>query len=146
MSEVTTMKYKIISLFIASFLVAGFVVPTAFARDDPTTGGPNPTQDTCPDNQGDCAKTTAFSFAGCGATDVGLKCLFTEIIKFLSIGVGVAVVAGIAVGGIQYASSQGNPSGAQKGITTITNALVGLVLYLLMFAALQFLIPGGILS
>lgn len=139
------MKYKIISLFMTSLFIAGLAVPV-FAAQDPGTGGQNPSDNSCPDNQGDCAKTTSFSFAGCGSTDVGMKCLFVEIIKFLSIGVGIAVVAGIAIGGIQYATAQGNPSGAQKGITTIMNAIIGLVLYLLMFALLQFLIPGGVLT
>ncbi len=137
------MKYKIISLFVLMMFLAGFAAP-AHARDDP--GEITPQENSCPDNQGDCAEKTAFSFAGCKNADVGLKCLFTEIITFLSIGVGIAVVAGIAIGGIQYATSQGNPAGAQKGITTITNAVIGLVLYLLMFALLQFLIPGGVLT
>ncbi|MEO5690738.1 MAG: hypothetical protein ABIQ64_00960 [Candidatus Saccharimonadales bacterium] len=96
--------------------------------------------------EGDCAKTTSFTFAKCKSANVSIKCLMVEVISFLSIGVGIAVVAGIAIGGIQYATSQGNPAGAQKGITTITNAIIGLVLYLLLFALLQFLIPGGVLS
>jgi hypothetical protein len=140
------MKYKLLTLVISAFMVAGFLAPAAYALQDPGTGGANPSADSCPDNQGDCAKKTSFSFAGCKTEDVGIKCLFVEIITFLSIGVGIAVVAGIAVGGVTYSLAQGNPAGAQKGITIITNAIVGLVLYLLMFALLQFLIPGGILS
>ncbi len=140
------MKYKLLTFIICSFTVAGLMAPISYAKLDPGTGGTNPSADSCPDNQGDCAEKTAYTFAGCGSSDVGLKCLFVEIIKFLSIGVGIAVVAGIAVGGVTYSLAQGNPAGAQKGITIITNAIVGLVLYLLMFALLQFLIPGGILT
>lgn len=94
----------------------------------------------------DSAKVTAFSFGSCKKANVTIRCLVVEVIGFLSIGVGIAVVAGIAVGGITYSVSQGNPSGTQKGITIITNSIVGLLLYLLMFAILQFLIPGGILT
>jgi hypothetical protein len=78
--------------------------------------------------------------------NVTIRDLTVEIIRFLSFGVGIAVVGGIAAGGVVYATSQGNPAGTQKGITIITNSIVGLLLYLLMFALLQFLIPGGILT
>lgn len=96
--------------------------------------------------QGDCAKTTAFSFGTCGTTNVGIKCLAVEVLRFLSIGVGLAVVGGVAAGGIVYATAQGSPGKTQSGIKIITNSILALILYLLMFAILQFLIPGGVLS
>lgn len=95
---------------------------------------------------GDCAKTTSFAFAGCGTDNVGIRCLAVEILKFLSVGVGLAVVGGVAAGGIVYATAQGSPGKTQTGIKIITNSVIALVLYLLMFAILQFLIPGGILK
>lgn len=90
-------------------------------------------------------ETTAFPING-KTKDVGIRDLAVEVIRFLSIGVGIAVVAGIAIGGVTYTMSQGNPAGAQKGMTIIFNAIIGLVLYLLMFSLLQFLVPGGVLS
>ena len=142
------MKYKLLSLIVCTLTLVGLVGATASAAPigpgDP--GAPPASSNSCPDNQGDCAKTTSFSFAGCGSTDVGIKCLFVEILAFLSVGVGIAVVGGIAIGGITYATSQGNPAGTQKGIMIITNAIIGLILYLLMFALLQFLVPGGVFS
>lgn len=95
--------------------------------------------------EGDCTETTAFSFGECGTDQVGISCLIVEIMSFLSILVGIAVVAGITTGGIVYSTSQGNPGQAQKGVTIITNAVLGLVLYLLMFAIINFLVPGGVL-
>lgn len=135
------MKYKLLSIIVLAFTVAGLFAPQASARLDP--GEP---VDSCTDPS-NCARKTAFTFTtSCGNTNVTIKCMFVEIIKFLSITVGIAVVGGIAFGGITYAMSQGNPAGAQKGIAIITNAIIGLLLYLLMFALLQFLVPGGVFS
>ncbi len=94
---------------------------------------------------GETTEKTAFSFNN-KQGDVGIKDLFVEVLRFLSAGVGIAVVAGIAIGGIKYSTSQGNPAGAQQGITIITNAVIALILYLLMFALLQFLVPGGVIT
>lgn len=138
------MKYKLLSLFVAASILASGLAPQVFAAPSAGGGGGGGVEQTC-QVKGDCAET-AFKFGDCKQTDTSLECLFTEIITFLSIGVGIAVVAGIAIGGIQYSTSQGNPAGAQKGITTITNSIIGLVLYLLMFALLQFLVPGGVLT
>lgn len=96
-------------------------------------------------NPGDCAKT-AFKFGTCDNSSTGIRCVVVEILTFLSIGVGLAVVAGIATGGIVYATSEGNPSKAQKGITIITNSVLGLVLYLLLYVILNFLVPGGVFA
>lgn len=98
---------------------------------------------TAPD--GDAAKKTSFSFNG-KTTNVTIRDVLIEILKFLSVGVGLAVVGGVAAGGIVYATAQGSPGKTQTGIKIITNSVIALVLYLLMFAILQFLIPGGILK
>ena len=88
---------------------------------------------------------TSFPING-KTENVTIRDLAVEVIRFLSIGVGIAVVAGIATGGVVYSTSQGNPAGTQKGITIITNSIVGLLMYLFLFAIMQFLIPGGVLS
>ena len=67
-----------------------------------------------------------------------------DFINILSGLVGVVVVAVIIVGGIQYTTSGGDPqkvSGAKK---RIANALLALAIYLFFYAALQWLVPGGI--
>ena len=109
--------------------------------DDPFVGG-NPGTVEC-DDSGDCADKTYFKW--CGRNEaVGVNCLFNDIITFLSVGVGIAVVIGIIIGGITYSTSQGNPAQAQKGMTIIANSAIGLVLYMLMWAIVQWLIPGGV--
>ncbi len=52
---------------------------------------------------------------------------------------GALSVIFIIIGGIMYATSAGNDSQVQKAKSTITNAVVGLVISLLAFAIVSFL-------
>jgi len=66
------------------------------------------------------------------------------VINFLSIGVGVIVIIMIILGGIQYSMAGDNPQAVSAAKQRIMNALLALVVYIFMFAFLQWLIPGGI--
>jgi hypothetical protein len=68
------------------------------------------------------------------------------VIKFLSGAVGLVIVLMIVVGGVQYITSAGDPASVKAAKTRITNAITGLILFVLMFALLNFLIPGGIIN
>jgi hypothetical protein len=62
----------------------------------------------------------------------------------MSFGVGIVVVALIIVGGIQYITSGGVPQRIEAARKRIINAITALVLFIFMYALLQWLIPGGI--
>jgi hypothetical protein len=82
-----------------------------------------------------------------GATDLKNNPIIKDInliVNFLSIGVGVIVIAMIIIGGIQYSIAGDNPQAVTAAKQRITNALIALVAYLFVFAFLQWLIPGGI--
>lgn len=66
------------------------------------------------------------------------------ILMFMAGGVGLAVVGGIVYGAYMYITARGNAAQTQNGQNIIINAIVGLLLFIFMFAILQFLIPGGI--
>ena len=87
--------------------------------------------------------TTSIDF-GCDKyqTD-SISAIIMYVIGFMAIGVGIAVVAGIVWGGVTYARSDGDSSTAKQGMDTIRNAIIGLVLFIFMYAAADFLIPGG---
>lgn len=78
------------------------------------------------------------------------SCLYAKyinpIVNLLSAAVGIIVVAAIIVGAIQFSTSGGDPQKAANGKKHIQNALLGLVVYLLLFGFLQFIIPGGLLN
>ncbi len=67
-------------------------------------------------------------------------------VNILTAGVGIVAVGGIVYGSILFASAGDRSDQVKKAVGIITNVVIGLVLYFLMFALTQFLIPGGIFS
>lgn len=66
-------------------------------------------------------------------------------VRFLTAGVGIVVTIMIIVGGIQYASSGGDPQAVTAAKQRIRNALLALLAYAFVFAVLEWLIPGDLL-
>ena len=79
-----------------------------------------------------------------GVENTGLWGNLVGAIKFLSIGVGVAAVGGIVYAAILYTSAGGNAEQVKKAMGMITNTVIGVIAYALMFSLLNFLIPGGL--
>lgn len=83
------------------------------------------------------------------------KCLNTNpivtkiidpIVNFLSAGVGIVVVATIIAGGIQYSTAGSSPDAVNKAKERMTNGVLALVIYLLIFGFLQWIVPGGLFN
>jgi hypothetical protein len=68
------------------------------------------------------------------------------IVDFLSGLVGIVVVGVIILGGIQYSMAGDSPDAVGKAKQRITNGLIALVGFLLIFSFLQWIIPGGIFN
>jgi hypothetical protein len=81
---------------------------------------------------------------GCSGEGNGIVDMTFAIIRFLSVGVGVVAVGSIIVGGIQYTTSNGSPEATAKAIGRISNTAIALLIYFLIFAILNWLIPGGV--
>lgn len=81
-----------------------------------------------------------LSEANCGITRY-LK-LFINTLSAL---VGIVVVAVLVIGGIQYSTSGGDPNAAAAAKKRISNAILALVAFGLMYGFLQWLVPGGVL-
>jgi hypothetical protein len=69
-----------------------------------------------------------------------------RIIQFLSGGVGIVIILMIVISGVQYIASTGNPQATASAKNRLTNAIIALALFLMMFAILNYLVPGGLLS
>lgn len=74
----------------------------------------------------------------------GVWGLLLFAINILTAGIGVLAVAGIVYGSILYTSAGGNPEQTKKAMGIISNVVIGIVAYALMYALLNFLIPGGL--
>lgn len=151
-------------IVILSNLVIGALAALVFVFTVPqmvSAGNPRTPEQICTDAGGTWSDDEGCSCVPLGVGIDGETCPETSgdtvqenvifdwllaVIRFLSAGVGIAVTGGIVFGGILYLTARDNAGQAQKAITVITNALIGLLLYILMFAILNWLIPGGILT
>lgn len=73
------------------------------------------------------------------------KKYINPIIWFLSAAVGLAVTIGIISGGLRYAAAGDDPQKVSAAKQQIRSAIIALLAFLFLFAALQWLIPGGVL-
>lgn len=109
---------------------------------------------TCPSGQQAVSVPVDSSGSGCVAindrtTDLTKNPIFYYLrwfLIFLGGGVGLTVVGGITTGAYMYITARGNAAQVQKGQNTILNSVLGLILFIFMYAILQFLVPGGILG
>lgn len=83
---------------------------------------------------------------GCSGTGDGITQIALVAVNFLAIGVGIAVVGGIVWGALRYTTANGNAAQAQQAISIIVNAVIGLLLFIFMYAIINFLVPGGLLN
>lgn len=156
------MKIKQTILVLALFVGVGSVLidPTAAAV---TCGGVETSLISCD------SKITGDGMCSDGSTiskvsiDKGIKCadgsnptvkventgvwgLLLLVINILTAGVGIAAVGGVVYGSILYASAGGAADQVKKAKEIITNVVIGLVAYALMYSLLNFIIPGGFLT
>src|SRR5690606_28092694 len=68
----------------------------------------------------------------------------TPFVRFLSAAVGIVVVAAVIFGGIQFSTSGGDPQKVANAKKHVANAIIALLAYILLFAFLNFIIPGGL--
>jgi hypothetical protein len=101
-----------------------------------------PSGQTIEDNSPTCCPT--------GTSTSNNSCLFAKyinpLIQLLSATVGVVAVLIIIYGSVEYTTSAGDPQKAANGKRHIVGALIGLLAYLMLYAFLQFITPGGLLN
>lgn len=78
--------------------------------------------------------------------DNGIWQMLLVVINILTAGVGVAGVGGIIYGAILYTTAEDKTAQVQQAIGIIRNVVIGLVAFALMWAGLNFIIPGGVFS
>jgi hypothetical protein len=67
-------------------------------------------------------------------------------LQYLSGLIGLVIVLLIVISGIEYITAYGDPGRIKSAKTRLTNALIGLFLFIFAFAILSFIIPGGIIG
>lgn len=74
----------------------------------------------------------------------GIMWLLKQAIKILSGLVGAVAVVMFIFAGVSYAAAGDNSEKVQKAKEMMRNTVIGILLYLFMFAILNFIIPGGV--
>lgn len=70
--------------------------------------------------------------------------LIEMVMNIMTAGVGIVAVGGVVYGGVLYASAGDKADQVQKSIGVIKNVVIGLIAYAVLFAFVQYLIPGGV--
>ena len=106
-----------------------------------------------PEEDSNCCgdvKTSVIGGELCGDNSEGengtIYKLLIGVLNILTAGIGIAAVGGIAYGALLYTTAENKPEQTKKAIGIITNVVIGLVAYALMYVFLNFLIPGGVFS
>lgn len=76
----------------------------------------------------------------------GVWKLLIFALNIMTAGVGILGVAGIVYGSVLYTTASDKAEQTKKAIGVITNVVIGIVAYGLMYIGLNFLIPGGIFT
>ncbi len=74
----------------------------------------------------------------------GIFMILGIIVNVLTMGVGVLGTLGIIIAGVQYLTASGNEAQMAKAKQRIIEVVIGLVIFGVMWAVLQFIIPGGV--
>lgn len=86
---------------------------------------------------------------GSTPTDIettGIWGILILVINILTAGIGVVAIAGVVYASILYASAAGSAEQVKKAMEIITNIVIGVIAYALVYSLLNFLIPGGIFN
>ena len=72
----------------------------------------------------------------------GIYRVLNLIIDILSVGVGVLGVIGISISGIQYLTAGGNEEKTRKAKRRLFEIIIGIAVFVVMFALLKWLLPN----
>jgi len=78
--------------------------------------------------------------------NTGVWGLLLLVINIMTAGIGVIAIAGIVYGSILYSAAGDSSEKVSKAREVIRNVVIGMVAYALMYAALNFIIPGGLFT
>ncbi len=139
------MKNKLIHIITSAVTIALFAtaIVTTVAAPTYAACGKNEQEVSLPVDQGG-TKCVPINARSTDIVDNPIFFYLRNILIFLAGGVGLAVVGGIIAGAYMYITARANAGQTQQGQNMIINSIIGLLLFIFMYAILQFLIPGGI--
>ncbi len=141
------MKHTLFTIPLVATALFGslFVASPALAVVEPGTGGGTTSTSTT-----NCSiLPAAICNAAKNEKDVkksGVFLLLIWVLNILTAAVGIAAVGALVYAGILYASAGSSNEQVSKSKNIITNTVIGIVAYGLMYLALNWLVPGGVIG
>jgi hypothetical protein len=83
---------------------------------------------------------------GCKGRGNAILDLSFAAIRFLSLGIGLVIVASMVYAAIQYIGSRGDPNANAMAIKRIQSNVTALLLFVFAYAIVNYLIPGQLLK
>jgi hypothetical protein len=112
------------------------------SADGGNTASTTPTKGTTP-TSAPCPQTNLIK-VNCDPEGGGIWAVLAIILDILTMGVAILGIIGMAIASIIYITSSGNADRLAKAKSFIFNVVLGIVCYGLLYAVLQFFIPGGV--
>lgn len=81
---------------------------------------------------------------GCKGTGNPIYDMLYAVLRFMSVGVGVVLIGSMVFVGMQYSFGRGDPNTTAKAKTHMLYIFIALITYMLAYAGLNYLIPGGV--
>lgn len=138
------LKYKLttlLAIFITVFAPIAAVPAYASAFSCDKDGNGN-TPSYCCGKSGDDQVATAINF-GCSHKGTAAIDVLFAIIRFLSAGVGMVIVASLVWAGIQYSAARSDPNAVAAARSRIYNTVIALIVFIFGYALLNYLVPMG---
>lgn len=125
----------------------GGTFPRINAPTTDTTTPASPDTVNCKDDDGGsvgCLEASDCTGGSLDSSNCGIIKIVILLVNVLSAILGVVIVAVLVMSGIQYSTSGGDPQKAAEARKHIGNALFALVAFGMMYAFLQWIVPGGV--
>lgn len=138
------LKHKLsFSLIIPITLFVFFLgaAPLA-AATSPCLQAPIPTGTYCCGDKSAGGPVQTSINLGCRAQGNPILDMSFAIIRLLSDGVGIFVVASVVVAGIQYTAARNDPQNIANATNRIRATLIALLIFIFAYAILNYIIPG----
>ena len=91
-------------------------------------------------------ETNLFGTVEDDGSGCGVYTVLNLILTILTYGVGIAATVGLVISAITYLTAGDDTGNTAKAKTRIFEIVIGLLLYAMMWAALNWLLPGGLLN
>lgn len=90
--------------------------------------------------------TSVIDCEDSGENGGGIFAILLIVLNVLTFGIGIAGTLGIIIAGIMYLTARDDQGQLVKAKNMLINIVIGLVAYAVMWAFLQWLLPGGIIG